>query len=82
MVTKIFVVFDKATGVYSQPMFTPHKGGMLRSFSDEVGNPESPYSKHPEHFSLFYIGEFDDCSGGLSPLAQPEFVCSATEFKV
>lgn len=81
MVIKIFSIFDKATGVYSQPHFMLHKGQMIRAFSDEVNNPESQFFKHPGDFTLYLLGEYDDNSGALSPLAQPEFVCSAVEFK-
>ena len=81
MVIKIFSIQDKVTGIFSQPHFVAHKGQMLRMFSDEVNNPESMFSKHPADFSLYYLGEYDDNAGCIAPVAQPEFICCASEFK-
>ena len=81
MDVKIFAIYDKCVGVFSQPYFMQHKGQMIRAFSDEVNNPESQFFKHPGDFDLFCLGSYNDNSGGLSPLAQPEFISSAVEFK-
>ena len=32
----------------------------LRAFEDQVNNPESQIASHPEQFTLFRIGTYDD----------------------
>ena len=80
MVTKIFAIHDDKAQCFSNPFFLPHRGLAIRNFSDLVVDPQSNVSKHPSDFKLYQIGEYDDCSGGLSPLAQPEFIATASDF--
>lgn len=61
-------IWDSKAEVFSQPMFFQAKGQAVRSFSDAV-NEEGNFKKHPEDFTLFVLGEFDDNTGLIS--AQP-----------
>jgi len=80
MVLKMFSIFDEKASVFSQPFYSAHNGTALRSFSDLVNEPNNNVSKHPEDFKLYYLGDFDDNSGGLLSKPQPEFLCNATDF--
>lgn len=63
MKTKMFSVFDMKAAVYSAPFFMPREEMAIRAFADGVNDgrdPNNNWAKHPEDFSLFYIGEFDD----------------------
>ena len=59
---KIVCVRDRAADVYGQPIFVSSLGAALRSFGDEVNNKESVFSKHPDDYDLYELGEFDDSS--------------------
>ena len=37
----------------------------IRSFSDAVQDQDSAFNKHPEDYSLWEIGEFDDQTGEI-----------------
>jgi hypothetical protein len=50
-----------------RPFFMQAHGQALRSFIDEVNNSESPFHKHPEDYSLFFVGEFDETGAVLTP---------------
>lgn len=80
MKQQVYSILDVKSSVFSQPFFMVSKGVALRNFGDLVNDPQTTISKHPSDFKLYFIGEFDDNSGGLSPLAQPEFICSADDF--
>ena len=82
MVKSIYSIQDVKVSVFYPPICLLNDNEARRLLSDVVANPESPISKHPDDFRLFRLGEFDDNSGGLSPLAQPEFLCNANEFVV
>ena len=80
MIIKIFSINDVKAASFGQPFFAMNKGIAVRMFSDLVNDKNSMVSKHPDDFKLYMLGEFDDNSGGLSPVAQPEFLHSASEF--
>jgi len=80
MLIKIFSIFDDKAQVYSNPFFMPHTGMATRAFADLVNDGQSNVAKHPSDFKLYQIGEFDDCSGGLTAVPQPVFINAAIEF--
>ncbi|AZL82940.1 hypothetical protein [Apis mellifera associated microvirus 61] len=65
MQTKAVSVFDKKTGLYSDPFFVRHLGDALRQWDIVRKNPDTKYGKNPEDFDLFTVGVFDDESGEL-----------------
>ncbi len=67
----VFTVYDAKAEYFMQPLFWRSVGEALRSFEDEVQNPESMLSKHPGDFTLYQIGEYDQATGGI--IAQPPF---------
>lgn len=75
MIIQLFSVFDKALGEYNTPMAFQTRGVAIRSFLDEVKRQASdnPLSKHPEDYSLWYIGSFDSEDGLF--LDQPNMEC-------
>lgn len=79
MMMKVFSVFDKAVGAYTRPFCTPSAGAAMRAFEDDVANAESPVAKHPEDYSLFWLGSFDDNSGLLTPEEPPVCLINAHE---
>lgn len=62
MLHKIFSVFDSKVGSYCAPFFLKARGEALRSFIDTAQGKDSLISTHPEDFTLFELGEYDDSS--------------------
>lgn len=78
---QILAVYDVAVGAFMRPMFVPSKGVAVRSFQDEVGNKESPMNKHPEDYSLMFLGVYDEETGSFEDCpAMPERIVSASDF--
>lgn len=67
MITKMYSVFDSKAAIFGVPFFYLRDEIALRAFGDLVNEPGTLPSRHPEDFSLFYIGEFDDFSGEVIP---------------
>lgn len=80
MILKVFSVFDSAVGAYMQPMFLHSRGQAIRSFNDAILDPSTNAGKHPDDFTLFYLGEFDDQTGKFSNLNTPESLGVGSEF--
>ena len=61
----LYCVFDSASGVYDRPFCAQSDGAAIRSFGDIASDAEHPIGKHPECYSLYRVGEFDDNAGAL-----------------
>ena len=81
MKLQVIAIYDSKAKCYSAPMTFVALGTATRAFEDEVNNPQSPYNKHPEDYTLFHLGEFDDQSAQFSPLETPYSLGVATVFK-
>jgi hypothetical protein len=55
----LFSIYDDVTKMYEPPFVDVNKGSALRRIQDLMqSNPQSPYSKFPDNFTLMEIGEF------------------------
>lgn len=80
MKLKVYSIYDKAAKAYNTPFFMHNKALAIRAFEDNVNaQEENNISKHPEHFSLFCLGEYDDTKGQFELLEQPEMEATALE---
>ena len=77
---KVFTIYDSKAEHHFPPQFLQAPGQAIRYFEDEANNPESPIGKHPQDYSLFQIGEFDDDLGLLTPLVPIKSLGVAHEF--
>lgn len=80
MKDKIYSVKDNAVEAYGKPFHAPTKGFAIRSFSDEVNRPDSQLAKHPEDFSLYELGTWDNQKGNYTNLPEPQFIGKASDF--
>lgn len=66
MIHKIYSVFDSKGEAFSLPFYYQHDGQALRTFHDWVQDKETPYGKHPEDYTLFSIGTYDEITGTIT----------------
>lgn len=72
-------LFDSKTACYSRPMLIPTMQMAERVASDLMSG-SSDCSRHPEDFSLFHIGEFDDSTALFSSI-EPVVLYRMHEYK-
>lgn len=79
----IFVVRDRASDAFGNPMFLVSTGQAIRSFTDEVNRSgtDNMMFMHPDDFDLYSLGEFDTDSG-LFSTKSPEQICIGKNVKV
>lgn len=65
MKLKIFTVYDSKVEAFLRPFFMQSKGEAIRAFEDTCQDQKSQLNKHPEDFTLFEIGEYDDSNAGI-----------------
>lgn len=65
MISKIFLIYDSVAKVYSRPIFMQNKGSLLRELMDAVNDPkkDNVYAKHPECYTVFEVGSYNDSTG-------------------
>lgn len=80
MITKIFSVFDSKASYFGRPFDDQSDSSAIRNFSDAVNdgsNPNNLWHKHPEDFSLFQVGEFDNLTGELIPVLPKNLITAS-----
>lgn len=81
MKVRVFSVYDEKSKAFGELGCCIHDGQAMRSFGDQISNPQSPLSKHPDDYKLYCLGEYDDNSGALVSFPQPEFLVAGSTFK-
>ncbi len=66
MKTNIYAIFDTASGCYLKTIFARADGEIMREFQNMCSDKEHPCGQHPEDYSLFRLGNFEDQTGKLS----------------
>ncbi|WNK13123.1 MAG: nonstructural protein [Microvirus sp.] len=74
-IKQVCSVYDSASRLYGQPFFVPAVAAAVRSVGDEANRADKDNAlyQHPEDFSLFHLGSFDDSEGCFSPVGEGEF---------
>jgi len=70
----MYTVFDTKAGAYLRPFFARTNAEAIRMFSDTVSDANSLIAKHPEDFSLFKVGEYDEVTGVVSGVTHANLV--------
>lgn len=56
----VYTIFDTASGIYKRPFVAQADGEVLRVFGDMCCDADHEIGAHPEDYSLWRIGTFDD----------------------
>mgnify|MGYP000322833282 CR=1 FL=1 len=67
MILNIYVIHDAKAEAYMSPFFLGTDAVAIRGFSDAINNPESPFGRHPQDYTLFCIGEYSETKGEIEP---------------
>lgn len=81
MILRVFTVYDSAAEAYLPPFYSKALGEALRSFIDTCADPEHSFYKHPNDYTLFHIGEFDDSNCTFELNTSPIAIGHAHEHK-
>ncbi len=61
----IFTVLDTKAMAYLPPFFLPNEAVAKRVFGDMATDITHQFGKHPEDFTLYKLGEFEDCTAEI-----------------
>jgi len=60
-----YTIYDVASGVYMRPFFSQADGQAVRGFKDIACDADHEIGKHPEDYTLYRIGAFNDTTGKM-----------------
>ncbi len=63
MKVQLYAIFDSCSGIYEKPFFHTADDVVRREFQDVATTDDHPINKHPEHYSLWRLGNFDNTTG-------------------
>ena len=67
MILNVYSIYDSAAKAYTQPFFMHNDGLAIRAFQDNVNSKEeNNISKHPDQFTLYKIGSYNDETGQIT----------------
>lgn len=80
LLLKIFSVYDSKAEAYLPPFFMQYRGQAVRAYGDTADDPSHQFGKHPQDYTLFELGEWDDSNGSFNIYLAPHCLGVATEF--
>lgn len=78
----VYTVRDQKAEAYLRPFFCKTNGEALRAIMDVLGDRNHQFTKYPEDFAVFRIGEFNEETGMLIPLQQIEFMWNIIDIQI
>ncbi len=78
----ICAIYDSKAEAYSQPMYFQSTGQAVRSFSDECNRKDSNIGMHPEDYTMFHFGDFDERTGAFDFLTAPVALSQAVHLVI
>lgn len=81
MQLKCYAIYDAKAEAYMAPFFLPSNGLATRAFQDMANDPNHPIGQHPEDYTLFEIGAFDDLNAQIVMLKANNPLGTALEYK-
>lgn len=61
-----YTIYDVASGAYMRPFFTGADGQAIRSFRDIATDADHEVGRHPQDYTLYRVGGFEETTGELS----------------
>lgn len=84
MKTILIAVRDQKANGFTQPFTAGSRGIAIRSWADQLNdkdNAKSDQVRHPEDFTLWHIGSYDDATAEIE-LIKPEQIACASDLRI
>ena len=65
MKLQAYTIYDVASGIYMRPFFSQADGQAIRGFKDIATDANHEVGKHPEDYTLYRVGQFNDTTGKM-----------------
>lgn len=72
---KVYLIYDSKVEDWSPPMVNKSVGEATRDLADIIADRKGKLGAHPEDFTLFEIGEYDNAKGQLHLYEAKKMIC-------
>ncbi len=79
MLHSMFTIYDSKTAAYLPPFFQQTKAAAIRALTDTMADPNHTFAKHPEDYTLFYLGTYEDEKSTFDIEETPQSLCVCIE---
>lgn len=73
----LFAVKDELEG-FGSPIIASNKAKAMLIFNDEIQHPDSMLNKHPENYSLYALGQYNEETGEI--ISKVEYLDKASNY--
>lgn len=77
-----FSIYDSKAQNYHIPYFLKNEAIAIREFADLVNDPKTSINKHPEDYTLFNLGTWDDQNAQFKQNKSPKALGTGVEFQL
>ncbi len=81
MISKIFSIRDQAADAFLPPFTLPTEEMAMRTFGDCINDQKHAFAQHPDHYTLFVLGTFDNETGLIARHESPMTCGNGTSYK-
>lgn len=81
MLLNAYVIFDSKARIYNKPFYFVNDDVALRSAGQVMADPNSDIATHPEDFTMFKIGTYNDEHASFDLLEAHEVICRFNQVK-
>lgn len=81
MILEVFTVFDAKIKAFMSPFYERSIESATRAFDDACNKPDHPFYAHPEDYTLFHLGSYDDQAGSFTCPAAPTAIVKAAQLR-
>ncbi len=81
MILKMFTVYDSKAELYLPPFYNKTTGQAVRAYDDTCNQKDHPFYKHPEDYTLFEIGTYDENTAEIITYDAKTPLGTALEYK-
>lgn len=74
-----YSIYDHKAKMYMRPFFVHNSAVATRTIADLVNDTTHEIGKHPEDYSLFFLGEWDDNTAAFDNEVGPTIVANCWE---
>lgn len=74
---QLFTLYDLKARIHSNPISAHSVDHFCLNVADAIHNSDQLVAQHPEDYSLYLLGEFDDESGSVTLHTPPKFISTA-----
>lgn len=79
---KVFLLKDDKSSSYGPPFIDENRGKVIRGIQEELQKGQAVWAKHPQDFTLFEVGEFDQRDGTITMYETKKCVGLVQDFKI